>query len=186
MRRLLCTLIVTAALGLNAHAATYVPFKATWSGITVAADLSNFPIVAVVASGSGQGTELGRFTMVSPHVNNVFTFELEGDQNFTAAGRFTMVSPHVNNVFTFELEGDQNFTAANGDTLTAHFVGHLTPNPDGSLSGTLPCVITGGTGRFAGATGNYAFAITAVPLADGSGFASTATISGVIASVGSR
>ena len=72
-----------------------------------------------------------------------------------------------------------------GDTLSAHFAGHLTPNADGSLSGTLPCVITGGTGRFAGATGSYAFSITAVPLADGSGFASTATMAGVISSVDS-
>jgi hypothetical protein len=158
MRRWLCALIVTVALGSHAHAADYVPFRATWNGITVAADLSNFPIVGVVASGDGEGTRLGHFTMVSPHVNNVFTFELEGDQNFTAA---------------------------NGDTLSAHFAGRLTPNPDGSLSGVLPCVITGGTGRFAGATGTYAFAITAVPLADGSGFASTATIDGVISSVGS-
>ena len=157
MRRLLCTLFVIAALGLHGRAADYVPFKATWSGITVAADLSNFPIVSVVASGEGQGTELGHFTMVSPHVNNVFTFELEGNQNFTAA---------------------------NGDTLNAHFAGHLAPNADGSLSGTLPCVITGGTGRFAGATGTYDFSILAVPLPDGSGFASTATMTGVISSVG--
>lgn len=158
MRRLLCTLLVTAAIGLPVRAAGFVPFKATWSGVTVLADLTDFPIVAVVASGEGQGTELGHFTMVSPHVNNVFTFELEGDQNFTAA---------------------------NGDTLRAHFAGHLTPNADGSLSGVLPCVITAGTGRFAGASGTYDFAITAVPLADGSGFASTATIAGVISSVGS-
>src|SRR5580765_4957543 len=98
MRRLLSTLLVIAALTLHARAADYVPFKATWSGVTVLADLSQFPIVAVVASGEGQGTHLGHFTMVSPHVNNVFTFEIEGDQNFTAA---------------------------NGDTLSAHFAGHL-------------------------------------------------------------
>ena len=42
-----------------------------------------------------------------------------------------------------------------------------------------------GTGRSAGATGTYDFAITAVPLADGSGLASTAAIAGVIPSVGS-
>ena len=156
-RRLLTAALVIATLGLRAHAAEFVPFKATWSGVTVAVDLSQFPIVAVVASGDGHGTELGHFTMVSPHVNNVFTFELEGDQNFTAA---------------------------DGDTVSAHFAGHLTPNPDGSLSGTLPCVFTHGTGRFAGATGGYDFHITAVPLADGSGFASTATIDGVISSVG--
>lgn len=158
MRRLICSAVLLVALGLHSNAAELVPFKATWSGVTVAADVSNFPIVAVVASGEGEGTELGHFTMVSPHLNNVFTFELWGTQNFTAA---------------------------NGDTLSASFAGKLTPNPDGSLSGTLPCVITGGTGRFAGATGNYDFTITAVPLPDGSGFASTATIDGAISSVGS-
>ena len=158
MRRLICSVVVLVALGFHSNAAEFVPFKATWSGVTVAADLSNFPIVAVVASGEGEGTGLGHFTMVSPHLNNVFTFELWGTQNFTAA---------------------------NGDTVTASFAGKLTPNPDGSLSGTLPCVITGGTGRFAGATGHYDFTITAVPLPDGSGFASTATIDGVISSVGS-
>jgi hypothetical protein len=158
LRLLITASLVVAALGLRASAAESVPFTATWSGVTVAADLSNFPIVAVIASGDGQGTQLGHFTMVSPHLNNVFTFELEGDQNFTAA---------------------------NGDTVSAHFAGHLTPNPDGSLSGTLPCVFTHGTGRFAGATGSYDFHITAIPLPDGSGFASTATIDGVISSVGS-
>lgn len=157
-RTLLAAAIVISALGLRANASEFVPFKATWSGITVAADVSNFPIVAVIASGEGQGTHLGHFTMVSPHLNNVLTFELEGDQNFTAA---------------------------NGDTLSAHFAGHLTPNADGSLTGTLPCVFTHGTGRFAGVSGSYDFHITAVPLADGSGFASTATIDGVISSVGS-
>jgi hypothetical protein len=158
LRSLVLVVITIAALGVRTSAAHFVPFKGTWSGITVAADISNFPIVSVIASGDGHGTELGHFTMVSPHLNNVFTFELEGDQNFTAA---------------------------NGDTLSAHFAGHLTPNADGSLSGTLPCVFTHGTGRFAGATGSYDFAITAVPLPDGSGFASTATINGVISSVGS-
>ena len=158
MRRLISGTLVVVALGFQVNAEGTVPFKATWSGVTVAADLSNFPIVAVVASGQGEATEFGRFTMVSPHLNNVFTFELWGTQNFTAA---------------------------NGDTLTASFSGRLTPHPDGSLSGTLPCVITGGTGRFAGAAGEYDFTITAVPLADGSGFASTATIEGDISSVGS-
>jgi hypothetical protein len=41
-----------------------------------------------------------------------------------------------------------------------------------SVGGVVPCTITGGTGRFAGATGTYDFAITAIPLADGSGAAS--------------
>jgi len=160
-RRLLlwaAAVVLAGSLGANARAGQFVPFNATWSGVTVAADTSGFPIVKVIASGEGTGTELGHFVMVSPHVNNVFTLALEGDQNFTAA---------------------------NGDTLSAHFSGFLSPNADGSLSGVLPCVFTGGTGRFAGAAGSYDFAITAVPLPDGSGFASTATITGLISTVGS-
>src|SRR3954465_10473153 len=100
MRRFLCTVILLSAVALRAAAADAVPFKATWSGTTTVVDASTFPIVNVVAEGGGQGTQLGRFTMVSPHGNNVFTFELWGDQNFTAA---------------------------NGDTLTATFSGQLTP-----------------------------------------------------------
>ena len=161
-RLLLCTVLLVSASGFRTNAAEFVPFKATWSGVTVSADGSNFPIVAVVSAGSGHGTQLGAFTMVSPHDSNVFTFAVEGEQIFTAA---------------------------NGDTLTAHFEGQLVPNVvDGvlvSVGGALPVTITGGTGRFAGATGNYTFTITAVPLADGSGFASTATMEGVISSVGS-
>jgi hypothetical protein len=162
MRRFLSVAVMVAALGIRAGAAEYVPFKATWSGTTTAVDGSGFPIVVVVAEGEGQGTHLGRFTMVSPHANNVFTFELWGDQNFTAA---------------------------NGDTVSATFSGQLTPTIVGgnlvAVSGTIPCVITGGTGRFAGARGSYNFTIYAVPLPDRPGFASTATIDGEISTVGS-
>jgi hypothetical protein len=159
-RRIASALVLICALSaLPAAAGDLVPFKGTWSGKTVAVDLSGFPIVVVEAAGTGNATHLGHFTMVSPHSNNVFTFEVEGNQIFTAA---------------------------NGDTLTAHFTGVFTPHPDGSLSSTIPCTITGGTGRFAGATGQYDFQIVAVPLPDGSGFASTAVIDGLMSSVGSN
>ena len=161
-RLVFCTVLLVSASGFRTSASDLVPFKATWSGVTISADPTNFPVVAVVSAGEGRGTQLGRFTMVSPHTSDVFTFALEGDQIFTAA---------------------------NGDTLTAHFAGHLAPTiVDGNLvsvGGVVPCTITGGTGRFANATGTYNFTITAIPLADGSGFASTATMDGVISSVGS-
>ena len=154
-RQVVSVLLFGIALsGAALRADEVAPFKGTWEGKTVAADFSAFPpIVGVVASGTGEATQLGHFTMVSPHLNNVFTFEVEGDQNFTAA---------------------------NGDTLTAHFTGVFTPHPDGSLESTIPCTITGGTGRFAGATGEYDFHIVATPLPDGSGYASVATIDGVV------
>ncbi len=151
--------VVVVAIAATAFAGDLVPFRGTWSGATISADLSQFPIVFVVASGTGQLTHLGNFTMVSPHYNNVFDFTLWGQQIFTAA---------------------------DGSVVYATFSGQLTPNADGSLSGTIPCVITGGTGRFDGATGTYDFAIVARPLPNGAGFASTATFDGVISTVGSE
>jgi hypothetical protein len=100
-------------------------------------------------------------------------------------GRFEMTSPHLTYLDTFAVDGEQIFTAANGDTLVADFTGQFIPQADGSLEATLECVLTGGTGRFAGATGSYDFHIVAVPNGT-TGFDSAATIDGEISSVGSR
>ena len=138
VRRLLplCLLAfaVVSSADVNANA---VPFTGSWTGITVSADPSGFPVIAIVSEGSGQFTHFGNSTMVSPHTTNVET-------NFTA--------------------GEQIFTAANGDTMTAYCEG--TPLPDFStgnlvVSGTLDCEIVSGTGRFADATGSYEFALVA-------------------------
>jgi len=67
--------------------------------------------------------------------------------------------------------------------VTAAISGQFVPTPDGNLEATLAGVITGGTGRFAGASGSYDFHIIARPVP--TGFDSTATIDGVISSVGS-
>ena len=53
----------------------------------------------------------------------------------THLGRFTVEIPHTVNQALRMASGTYVFTAANGDTLTAEF--------------------TGGTGRFAGATGSF-------------------------------
>lgn len=143
------SLVLTAPLG----GAKSVPFKGTWTGVTVSADLTNFPVVAVVSDGTGQLTHLGRYFMTSPHTSHVFTGETIGDQIFTAA---------------------------NGDMLTAFCEGFPQPQANGHVVGTLDCEITGGTGRFEGAEGSYVFFLDAAPLADGSGFATEATIDGEI------
>jgi hypothetical protein len=140
----------------TAAAAEQVPFRGVWAGQTDSATPVGPNVVLVVSSGSGQATHLGRFTMVSPH----FTF-----------------------LDTLEVAGQQFFTAANGDTLTAVFSGQFVPNADGNLEATLPALITGGTGRFSGATGSFDFHIIARPAAFG--FDSTATFTGTITSVGS-
>ena len=152
-RFVLSVLLLSLISAAQTSAVRAVPFKGSWSGVTISADPTNFPVVAVVSAGEGQLTHLGRYEMTSPHTSNVFTGETIGEQIFTAA---------------------------NGDTLTAHCEGFPAFQPSGNVEGPLDCEITGGTGRFAGATGSYEFFLVATPLADGSGFATDATITGTI------
>jgi hypothetical protein len=72
--------------------------------------------------------------------------------------------------------------------LTAYCAGFATPDGEGVVRGTLDCTITGGTGRFADATGSYTFSLTATPFPPGGapGYNTVAVIAGEIASVGSR
>lgn len=153
LRLVLALLVLSMVVTAPISGANSVPFKGSWSGVTVSADLSNFPVVAVVAEGTGQLTHLGRYFMTSPHTSDVFTGETIGDQIFTAA---------------------------NGDTLTAFCEGFPLMQPNGSVVGSLDCEITGGTGRFEGASGSYVFFLVASPLPDGSGFATEAEITGEI------
>ena len=147
---LVISMLSATAIG----AATSVPFKGSWSGETISADFSNFPpIVGVVAAGSGQLTHLGRYTMTSPHTTDVETGETIGDQIFTAA---------------------------NGDMLTAFCAGFPAFQPNGTVVGSLECAITGGTGRFEGATGSYEFFLIATPAPSGLGFVTEAQITGDI------
>lgn len=161
MQRLILALLVTISSLSASHARAdqLVPFKGEWTGVTLSADLSGFPVVAVTSGGEGELTRLGRYTMVSPHTTHVFTGETIGEQIFTAA---------------------------NGDTLTAFCEGFPLPQPDGTVVGSLDCTFTSGTGRFTGVTGGYEFFLTAAPRTDGGpGFATVATIDGLISSVGS-
>jgi hypothetical protein len=150
----LSLLVFSAMLTAPIVGANSVPFKGSWTGVTVSADLANFPVVAVVSDGTGQLTHLGRYFMSSPHTSNVFTGETIGDQIFTAA---------------------------NGDTLTAFCMGFPQQQPSGQVVGSLDCEITGGTGRFEGASGEYVFFLVASPRTDGGpGFETEATITGQI------
>ena len=159
IRRVVCLCVLVFGMSIPyASAAEFVPFSGYWVGTTVSATPVAPNVVLVVSSGTGNATQLGRFEMTSPHLTYLDTFAVDGEQIFTAA---------------------------NGDTLVADFTGQFIPQADGSLEATFECVITGGTGRFAGATGSYDFHIVAVPNGT-TGFDSAATIDGEISSVGSR
>ena len=80
---------------------------------------------------------------------------IEGTGNATHLGRFTVDIPHVVNTTNRTSTGTYEFTAANGDTLTAGFTGQATLTAPGVLSVVETATITGGTGRFADATGSF-------------------------------
>jgi len=123
-------LAVVVVLGLAGPVAAeeQVPFKGRFEGDVTIAPLTP-PYVSVLVEGTGNATELGRFMLDIPHVVNRATM--------TAVG-------------TYE------FTAANGDTLFAVFTGIATPTATpGVLYIEETAIITGGTGRFAGATGGF-------------------------------
>jgi hypothetical protein len=97
---------------------------------TLSITLAPPPFLKIQITGTGEATHLGRATFVAYPVIN-----------------FTVPPP-------FPLSGTQITTAANGDELFASFVGHSTPpDPTGTTYITTTHTVTGGTGRFAGATG---------------------------------
>jgi hypothetical protein len=91
--------------------------------------------------------------------------------DFTAAGHATMLGAWTNSgsaaidPATGLVSGRVTFVAANGDRLRAAIGnGVLTPQADGTFHGTATFTITGGTGRFAGATGTLTMDLTQTPV----------------------
>jgi hypothetical protein len=98
---------------------------------------------------------LGGTVTVTPLDPPIASVVIEGTGNATQLGRFTVEIPHLVNQATRIAVGTYVFTAANGDTLTADFSGQATLVSPGVLSVAETGVITGGTGRFEGATGSF-------------------------------
>lgn len=74
----------------------------------------------------------------------------------THLGRFTIEIPHLVDLTTGIGTGTYEFTAANGDRLFASFTGQGSPTEiPGVVSILENATITGGTGRFANASGEF-------------------------------
>ena len=103
-----------------------------------------------------------------------------GSGRATHLGNFTFISPHLSGLLDFSIDGIQIITAANGDELHTTLVGNLHPEIDATghvfLVGSVDGAITGGTGRFANATGTFTFSL----VFDTQTARSTATIDGEI------
>ncbi len=88
-----------------------------------------FPTLSVNAIGTGTATHLGRFTVM---------YQVEVDL-LTGGGPASI-----------------QFVAANGDTILATGMGQGSPTQDPAVGSIVETyTITGGTGRFAGATGSF-------------------------------
>ena len=128
-------LALLAVLGLAGPVAAgeQVPFKGRFAGVVIVTGGPSILFAAVDATGNA--TDLGQFTLAIPHQVN----------------RGTSPFP-----FPWTSTGSYQFVAANGDTLFASFTGQVssTPTP-GVLAAVEIATITGGTGRFAGATGGF-------------------------------
>ena len=89
-----------------------------------------------------------------PPPSTSFTAHLLASGNATHLGRFTMDYTH--RVTGLNGIGAATFTAANGDTLTTTAEGMATPASSPTAFTVVENhTITGGTGRFAGASGSF-------------------------------
>ena len=93
---------------------------------------------------------------VTPLVPPFLQVDVEATGKATHLGQFTLDIPHVVDPATRTAIGSYEFTAANGDKVYAEFTGIATPTATpGVLYIEETATITGGTGRFAGATGSF-------------------------------
>jgi hypothetical protein len=124
---------------------------ATTPGATFAADGNSAASTkAVPFKGRLEGTYAGSGEppLVSVHV--------EAQGNASHFGRFTLDSQHVVNFVDLTGAGTAELTAANGDKLTTNLAGVATPqDTPGVFFIVETFTVTGGTGRFAGATGEF-------------------------------
>lgn len=124
----LVAMFVTLALVGSAAAQHGVPFHGTMQG-TEEDVVVTFPTLAVDGRGTGIATVLGRFTVTWEATVNL----VDG----SGVGSF-------------------HFIAANGDSLSTKDVGQAEPTDTPGVFRIVEInTITGGTGRFEGATGSF-------------------------------
>jgi hypothetical protein len=102
------------------------------------------------------GTVSGHVISITPLDECHIVADVVNGGNATQLGRFTGTAQFTLNVCDLSYIGFYEFTAANGDSISGPFFGQLTPTPTpGVFDNDETAFITGGTGRFAGATGTF-------------------------------
>ncbi len=145
-------LAVTTALGIaaGANAGSAIPMKAKDAGSATVVGMVG-SVIHTSDTGSGEATHLGHYTLV-------------------ASEDVDLASGSVTN-------GSFTLTGANGDGVSGTYSGQALPDLTGYV---VSGPITGGTGRFAGATGFLVWRGTLDPAA----LTFTDEITGTISSVG--
>jgi hypothetical protein len=125
----------------------------------------------LLLKGSLQDTETQQVMFPTIFVNGT------GSGNATQLGLFTMSYQAQLNIPTLSATTSATLVAADGSSLLGEGTGQGTPTgTPGIVSIVETYTITGGTGRFAGATGNF----TVERLIDRATLTSSGTISGTI------
>ncbi len=124
---LLAIVFASPTFAAPAAAERELPFKGSLQALET--NEVDFPTLFVTASGSGEATHLGRYTV---------NYQVEV------------------NIPTLAGVGSAQFVAANGDRLFAEGSGQATETgTPGVVTIVETHTITGGTGRFAGASGSF-------------------------------
>ena len=125
---LITIVLASPVFAISAVAQQQLPFKGALAGVeTYQVEPPN--TLMVNATGTGNATHLGRFTV---------TYQVEVD--LQAGGGPASI----------------HLVAANGDAIFATGLGHGSPTEDPDVESIVETyTITGGTGRFAGATGSF-------------------------------
>jgi len=122
-----------AGAGTSVQGTATAPFKGSFEG-TQTATPGTPPLVTVAMQATGTGTLVGRFQIALPHTVNVATA--------SASGIATII-------------------AADGSRIVASFTGQAQVGPIVTI--VEQATVTGGTGRFAGASGSFTIHRTFVP-----------------------
>jgi hypothetical protein len=120
--------VAVLALAGPAAAGDAVPFSGGFAGTDTGTPIPNTQFASVTVEAAGTATHLGRFAYTAQLTVNTAT----------GVGSGTFV-----------------FTAANGDTVYGTINGQAAFTPPNVLSIAETATVTGGTGRFAGATGGF-------------------------------
>ncbi len=128
------SLLIAMALAAPAAAAVTRPMSGSFTGTVFFAEpRCGANLLTVGFEGVGTATHIGRMTGLA---TNCTTFDLAGD-----------AAP--------VLDGEATFTAADGSTITVTYAGAQEAPINGVAAYENTATVTGGTGRFADASGSW-------------------------------